>query len=67
MDISRLPEPTATLRTYCKNCNSYYDVPKDRIFSGGQISEYATRCPNCGWSRSIPFKEVHETFGNLKV
>ena len=56
-----------TITTYCKRCNKNYNVSEDRIFSGGDFSTYATRCPVCGFGRGLPFKEVEEIFGKLKV
>ena len=56
-----------TLKTHCKQCNSDYKVTKNRIFSGGEFSTYATRCPICGFGRKLPFKEVEKTFGKLEV
>ena len=55
------------LNTHRKNCGSDYDVPKERIFGAGEMSKYATRCPNCGFGSALPFKEVEAIFGDLKV
>ena len=56
-----------TLTTYCKQCHKDYEVTKNRIFSGGEFSKYATRCPICGFGIKLPFKEVEKVFGELKV
>ena len=56
-----------TLTTYCKQCHKNYEVTENRIFSGGEFSKYATRCPVCGFGRGLPFKEVEKVFGELKV
>lgn len=56
-----------TLTTYCKVCHKDYEVPKEKIFSGGEFSTYATRCPVCNFGRKLPFKEVEAIFGNLEV
>jgi len=58
---------TKTLITYCKVCHKDYEVTKNRIFSGGEFSKYATRCPVCGFGRKLPFEDVHNVFGELKV
>ena len=56
-----------TLTTYCKVCHKDYEVPREKIFSGGEFSKYATRCPRCGFGRKLPFEEVELVFGELKV
>ncbi len=56
-----------TLTTYCKQCHKYYEVTKEKIFSGGEFSQYATRCPVCKFGRALPFKEVEAVFGKLDV
>lgn len=56
-----------TLKTYCKVCHKYYDVPKEKIFSGGEFSKYATRCPICRFGRKLPFEDVEAIYGNLNV
>lgn len=56
------------LTTYCKNCGQHYDITDEsKIFSGGVHSAYATRCPNCGFGIMLPFKQVEQVFGKLKV
>lgn len=56
-----------TLTTYCKVCSNTYEVPKERIFSGGEFATYATKCPICGFGRPLPFKDVEAVFGKLEV
>ncbi len=60
-------ENSTTLKTYCKVCETHYDVSKNRIFSGGEFSKYATQCPICGFKRALPFEEVEKVFGKLDV
>lgn len=56
------------LTAYCKNCSQHFDITDtNRIFSGGEHSQYATRCPNCGFGIMLPFKCVEKVFGKLKV
>lgn len=54
-------------QAWCKRCHKYYEVTAKDIFSGGSFSTYATRCPNCGMGRGLPFKEVEQAFGKLDV
>lgn len=64
------PKPTSTsqtLTTSCKQCGQMYNVLKDRIFSGGEHSKYATRCPICGFGKALPFKVVWNVYGKLEV
>lgn len=59
---------TKILTTYSKNCGQYYGITdENKIFSGGMHSAYVTRCPNCGFGRMLPFKQVEQVFGKLKV
>ena len=66
MDNSKM-QPRV-LKTYCKSCEEYYVVTDSKkIFSGGEFSKYATRCPICGFGRGLPFKQVETIFGKLEV
>ncbi|MBQ6992555.1 MAG: hypothetical protein IJN50_06605 [Clostridia bacterium] len=66
--MPNLPENNSKkLKAYCKRCHKYYEVTEKSIFSGGEFSTYATRCPDCGFGRGLPYEEVHKVFGELKV
>lgn len=53
--------------TYCKRCHKEYEVTAKQIFSGGEFSKYATRCPECGFGKALPFKDVERVFGKLEI
>ena len=68
--VQQVPEQISnaeTLPTYCKQCDQNYEVLENQIFSGGEFSKYATRCPVCGFGRPLPFKDVEKVFGKLTV
>ncbi len=55
------------MTAFCKNCSNDFKITKDLIFSAGDLSAYATLCPNCNFLKKLPFKDVVKTFGNIKV
>ena len=55
------------ITVYCKNCKKNFQVTKEMIFGAGDLSKYATRCPNCNFGKKLPFKDVIKIFGNLEV
>lgn len=65
MNLSSIKQENA-IKTYCKDCDEYYDVTKDQIFSG-ECSMYYAICPYCKVAKSLPSTEVIKVFGELRV
>jgi len=54
------------LKTYCRICCNEYEVTACQIFFDGENRKYITKCPICGFSKSLSIEQVEEAFGELK-